>query len=74
MKTLIETINGKAKATAGTKERMGKRGGGRKFLAKCLSSSLSLSVGLPIWGEAIDVVRSAPQEAHYHADVIYLLS
>ncbi len=40
---------------------------------QCLSRSLSLSVGLFIQGEAIDVAQSAPQGAHYHADVIYLL-
>ncbi len=39
----------------------------------CLSSSLSLSVGFSIQDEAMDVARSAPQGAHYHADVIYLL-
>ncbi len=37
-----------------------------------LTSSLSLSVGLPIPYEAMDVTRSAPQGAHYHADGIYL--
>ncbi len=41
---------------------------------RCLSSSLSLSVGFSIQDEAMDVARSAPQGAHYyHADVIYLL-
>ncbi len=39
----------------------------------CLSSSLSLSVGLSIQDEAMDVARSAPREVHYHAHVIYLL-
>ncbi len=39
----------------------------------CLSSSLSLSVGFSIQDEAVDVARSTPQGAHYHADVIYLL-
>ncbi len=39
----------------------------------CLSSSLSLSVGFSIQDEPMDVARSAPQGAHYHADVIYLL-
>ncbi len=39
----------------------------------CLSSSLSLSVGFSIQDEAMDVARSAPQGAHYHAGVIYLL-
>ncbi len=39
----------------------------------CLSSSLSLSVGFSIQDEVVDVARSAPQGAHYHADVIYLL-
>ncbi len=39
----------------------------------CLSSSLSLPVGFSIQDEAMDVARSAPQGAHYHADVIYLL-
>ncbi len=38
----------------------------------CLSSSLSLSVGFSIYDEAMDVARSAPQGAHYHADVILL--
>ncbi len=44
--------------------------GGRRW---CLSSSLSLLVGFSIKDEAMDVARSAPQGAHYHADVIYLL-
>ncbi len=39
----------------------------------CLSSSLSLSVGFSIQDEAMDVARSTPQGAHYHANVIYLL-
>ncbi len=39
----------------------------------CLSSSLSLSVGFSIQDEAMGVARSAPQGAHYHADVIYFL-
>ncbi len=39
----------------------------------CLSSSLSLSAGFSIHGKAMDVARSAPWGAHYHADVIYLL-
>ncbi len=38
-----------------------------------LSSSLSLSVGFSIQDEAMDVVRSAPPWAHYHADIIDLL-
>ncbi len=38
-----------------------------------LSSCLSLSVGFSTQDEAMDVARSAPQGAHYHADVIYLL-
>ncbi len=36
----------------------------------CLHRNLSLSVGFFIQDEAMDVVRSAPQEARYHADVI----
>ncbi len=32
-----------------------------------------LSVGFSIQDEAIDIARSAPQRARYHADVIYLL-
>ncbi len=40
----------------------------------CLSSSLFLSVGFSTQDEAMDVARSAPLGAHYHADVIYLLS
>ncbi len=32
-----------------------------------------LSVGFSTQEEAMDVARSAPQGAHYHADVIYLL-
>ncbi len=44
--------------------------GGLKY---CLSSSLPLSVGFPNQDAAMDVARSAPQGAHYHADVIYLL-
>ncbi len=39
-----------------------------------LSSSLSLTVGIAIQDKAIDVARSAPQGAHCHADVIYLLT
>ncbi len=39
----------------------------------CFSSSLSLLVGFSIQDEAMDVARSAPQGAHYHTDVIYLL-
>ncbi len=38
----------------------------------CLSSSLSMSVGFSIQDEAVDVARSVPQGAHYHADAIYL--
>ncbi len=38
-----------------------------------LSSSLILSVGFFIQGEAMNVARSAPQRAHYRVDVIYLL-
>ncbi len=38
----------------------------------CLSSSLSL-VELFTLDEAMNVARSAPQGAHYHAEVIYLL-
>ncbi len=38
-----------------------------------LSRSLSLSVGFSIQDETVGVARSAPQGAHYHADVIYLL-
>ncbi len=38
-----------------------------------LSSSLSLSVEFSIQDEAMGVARSAPQEAHYHSDVVYLL-
>ncbi len=39
----------------------------------CFSSSLSLSVEFSIQDEAVDVARPAPQGAHYHAEVIYLL-
>ncbi len=39
----------------------------------CLSSSQSWSVEWSILDESVDVARSAPQGAHYHADVIYLL-
>ncbi len=38
-----------------------------------LSRSLYLSAGCSIQDEAMDVALSAPQGAHYHADVIYLL-
>ncbi len=31
------------------------------------------AVGFSIQDEAMDVTRSAPQGAHYHDDVIYLL-
>ncbi len=40
----------------------------------CLSSSLSLSVGFSIQDEAMTVIRPAPWEAYYHADVTYLLA
>ncbi len=33
----------------------------------------SMLVGFSIQGEAIDVARSAPQLAYYHADVIDLI-
>ncbi len=33
----------------------------------------AVAVGFFIQDEAMDVARSAPQRAHYHADVIYLL-
>ncbi len=39
----------------------------------CLSSSLSLSVGFSVQDEDVDVALFAPQGAHYHADVTYLL-
>ncbi len=39
----------------------------------CLSCNLALSVRFSIQGEAMDFARSAPQGAHYHADVICLL-
>ncbi len=38
----------------------------------CLSSSLPLSVGFSIHDEDMDVARSAPQGAHYHAHVFLL--
>ncbi len=41
--------------------------------SRCLSSSLSLSVGFPILDETMDVSRSAPEGAHNHADVVHLL-
>ncbi len=41
--------------------------------AVIVSSSQSLSVGLSIQDEAMDVTRSVPQGAHYHEDVIYVL-
>ncbi len=37
-----------------------------------LSISLSLSVKFSIQNETMDVARSAPQGAHYYADVTYL--
>ncbi len=39
----------------------------------CLISSLSTTEGFFIQDESMDVGLSAPQGAHYHADVIYLL-
>ncbi len=36
-------------------------------------SSPPLSVGISIQDKDMDVEQSAPQMAHYHADVIYLL-
>ncbi len=39
-------------------------------LSWCLSSNPSLAVGFFIHDEARDVTRSAPQGAHYHADVV----
>ncbi len=38
----------------------------------CLSSSLSLSVGFSIQDETMDAARSAPGEAHYLTDVIFV--
>ncbi len=38
-----------------------------------MSSSLSLSEGLSVQDKVMDVVRSVPQGAHYHADAINLL-
>ncbi len=35
--------------------------------------AVALSVGFSIQDEVMDVARSAPQGAHYHVDVIYLL-
>ncbi len=43
-------------------------------LVDVMSNNLTWSVGMFIQDEAVDVVRSAPQRAHYHVDVIYLLS
>ncbi len=40
---------------------------------RVVSRSLPLLVGFSTPDEAMDVVRSAPQGAHYHADVIDLL-
>ncbi len=37
----------------------------------CLNSSPPWSVGLSTQNDAMDVARSAPQGAHYNADVIY---
>ncbi len=37
-------------------------------------TGLPLSVRFSIQVEAVDAARSAAQGAHYHADVIYLLS
>ncbi len=42
-------------------------------LILCLSYSQPWSVGLSIQDEVMDVVRSEPQGAHYHAGIIYLL-
>ncbi len=46
---------------------------GKVGLIWCLSSCLSLSAGFSIQDEAMDIARSTPQGAHYHADAIYLL-
>ncbi len=46
---------------------------GNSALIFCLSSNPSLLVEFSIQNEAMDIVRSAPQWAHYHVDVIYLL-
>ncbi len=40
---------------------------------KTADNSPSLSVGLSIQDEAVNVARSVPQGVHYHADVICLL-
>ncbi len=45
--------------------------GGHKW---CLNHSLSLSIGFSIQNHAMDAALSAQQEAHYLANVIYLLS
>ncbi len=42
------------------------------LLPDTADSSLSLSVGLCIQDEVMDVVRFASQGPHYHADVIYM--
>ncbi len=42
------------------------------FKNKRYPISLSFSVGFSIQDEAMDVAQSAPQGAHYHAEVIYL--
>ncbi len=39
----------------------------------CLGYSLSSSVGFPTQDETMDAARSAPLDAHYHGNVIYLL-
>ncbi len=41
-------------------------------LVDVMSNNLSWLVGMSIQDEAVDVVRSAPQRAHYHTGVIYL--
>ncbi len=39
----------------------------------CLSRGLSLLVGFSMQDEATNVTLPVPQEAYYHADVVYLL-
>ncbi len=47
---------------------------GNSALILCLSSNPSLLLEFSIQNEAMDIVQSAPQGAHYHVDVTYLLS
>ncbi len=66
MKTLLATLDSSEFARTSSRRCYPHAGnGGHRW---CLSSSLCFK------DEAMDVARSAPQGAHYHADVINFLT